>query len=78
MSFVIQKRKKYMTGRGYATGFGASFSWSSDIGKAQRFIENDGIAQSILQETGGKLIEVPSTRKELKALGKRIIGRVAA
>ena len=35
VTFVIKKNGRFYTGHSYSTGFGNSFSWSKDIGKAR-------------------------------------------
>jgi len=39
--YVIKKGKKYLTGHGYATGFGYKFFWSNNKDEARRFSAED-------------------------------------
>lgn len=69
MAFVIKKSSKYMTGHGYATGYGESFSWSTDLKCARRFAVAEQ-AEGLRQLSRGTFVEVPSTRQEPKEAGR--------
>lgn len=69
MTYLIKKRNKFMKGHGYATGFGYNFSWTDNEATARRFLSKEG-AEELAQASKSKLVVVPSTKKELKQIGK--------
>lgn len=68
---IVQKRKKFLTGHSYATGYGNSFHWSHDINEARRFCDTQMyLAVQQAKETGGKVLAVANTKQELRRKGK--------
>lgn len=73
MAYLIQKRGKFMTGHGYATGVGYSYSWSTNEAEARRFGDDDAMVDVHAQRTKGKPVYRPNTRQELRQLGRERI-----
>jgi hypothetical protein len=71
MAYVLRRRDRYMTGHGYATGIGYSFSWSPSIEDARRFADDDPSCDVFASRTGAKIVRVENTKKERRELGKR-------
>jgi len=65
MAYVIVKRKKYLEGWNYASGFGYSFFWTTDMAKARRFADDDASVDSYAKETNGRLVHVKNACEEL-------------
>lgn len=70
MAIVVVKRGKYMTGHSSCTGFRTAFSWTHDLGQARRFSDDEPYAENLANESGGKQMTVPNTKRELRDLGR--------
>ena len=71
MSYLIVKRGKYLEGHSYGTGVGYSFHWTREESKARRFQDDDPSVDGFANQTGGKIVHTPNTRKESTQLYKR-------
>lgn len=70
MAYVLRKGSRFMTGHSYATGYGYSFSWSSDESKARRFSDTDASVDTLIRHSRAKLEHRKNLKHEIRALGK--------
>lgn len=69
MAYVLIKRGKFLEGWNYCTGFGYSFSWTTDEAKARRFGDGE-IADHIQSRTSGRFEHRKNNRAELRVIAK--------
>lgn len=76
MAYLLKKHGRYYAGSSYSNvpGYGRNgnrCSWTTDETRAYRFQDDDTQLEWLARQTRGKIIRVPSTKSELRSLGRR-------
>lgn len=71
MAYVLIKRNRFLSGHGYSTLHGYSFTWAQTEAEARRFSDTDGRLDFYRNATGARIERRTNTRAELRSLGRQ-------